>query len=202
MAQLQSSQEPEHLAYAKELAITSSEAVPCFQFVIDVLQQKAPEVYEELTAHHKQLLLKLDERYQTEEMIPYYYSLLPFDHLETLQLVSISDAQPGDLFIYIDKEYNPDPSSRAPNTPSGTHVGFINSIEEDKIILLDSSKRRRGRCFRTADSNIIPPEKNLIAYSFLTITTDSHTRLSELNFKGQRRLNNKYIYILKVMRRL
>ncbi len=196
---LSSCENPDHIAYARALAISQYEPTSCFAFVNHVLEQKAPKAYKELLTAHEEVVRTLPETHITRDFIPYYYTLLPFEYLKHWRKVEIADIQPGDLFIYIDKDYNPDPSSRATNAPSGTHVSFVDSILDTQLVLLDSSKRRRGRHFRQRDSREIPPGKHLIAYSFLDISTDPISGLSEIRFNGQKPLVNKYIHILRII---
>lgn len=188
---------------ARSLAIAQQKPASCFEFVNYVIARSAPHAYQELLATHKVILKNLPPRHRTPFLIPYYYSLLPFDSLNYWSKVNITDAHSGDLLLYIDKNYNPDPSSRAANTPSGTHIGIISDVLNydvagTRLSILDSSKRMRGRCFYH-HSGLIPPSKpGRIAYSFLNISRDPVTDLCRVIFDGQRPLENKHVYALRV----
>jgi hypothetical protein len=192
------------VTYARSLAIAQKKPASCFEFVSYVIAKSTPHAYQELLVAHKDILKNLPRPHRTPFFIPYYYSLLPFHSLSYWSKVNIADAQSGDLLLYIDKNYNPDPSSRAANTPSGTHIGIISDVLNHDIAactrfsILDSSRRMRGRCFYHHNELIPPSKPGRIAYSFLNVLHDPATDLWSVKFDGQRPLENKHVYALRI----
>ena len=195
--------ELELVAFARSLAVTQQEPASCFQLVSYVLAKSKPHAYQELLAAQKVILKSLPPKHRSPFFIPYYYTLLPFDQLKYWTKVNVADARSGDLLVYIDKNYNPDPSSRTPNAPSGTHIGLISDVlnqdqECIRLSILDSSKRIRGRCLYHQGRLVIPSKPGLIAYSFLNILHNPVTDLWKVMFDSQRPLENKHVYALRV----
>lgn len=195
--------EHEFVVCARSLAVAHQKPATCFELVSYVLAKSAPHAYQELLETHKAILKKLPQNHRSPFFIPYYYSLLPFDSLKHWKKVKITDAKSGDLLVYIDEKYDPDPSNRAAGAPSGTHIGFVSEIlhhdkEGIKLSILDASKRIRGRCLYHQGRLIIPSKPGRIAYSFLNILHNPITDLWSITFDSQRPLENKHIHIIRV----
>jgi hypothetical protein len=195
--------EHEFVTCARSLAVTQQRPATCFELVSYVLAKSTPLAYRELLEAHKAILKKLPPKHRSPFFIPYYYSLLPFDSLKYWKKVKVTDVQSGDLLVYIDEKYDPDPSSRAANAPSGTHIGFISDIiyhDKDgiKLSILDASKRVRGRCLYHLGRLTTPSKPGCIAYSFLNALHNPATDLWKLMFDNQRPLENKRLYALRV----
>lgn len=200
---IESCDEPDHVSYARSVAMRGEEIFSCFQFVNHVLEKSAPHAHRELIKAQTTILERLPETHRTKDFIPYYYSLLPFSQLTYWSEVDLYHIQPGDLFTYIDKNYNPDPSSRAINSPSGTHVGIVDSVLRAdpynlRLRLLDSSKRIRGRCFYHCSKLVTPIKRGHVAYSLLSLLINPATRLWTVAFDGQKPLENKNVYALRI----
>jgi hypothetical protein len=202
VSQLLSCEDLDHVSYAKSLAAIQGEPSSCFQFVNNVLEHSAPCAYQKLLENHAILLKRIPEEHQAPHFIPYYYSLLPFEHLKYWEKIEVMNVQVGDLFIYIDRDYNPDPTTRVENAPSVTHVAIVDSVLKNKDVgnielkLVDSSSRIRGR--RCCYKEIAPVKRGSIAYSFLDMLLESTTGLWNIKFISQKLLTNKYIHVLRI----
>ena len=160
----------------------------------DVLAQSLPkQAYKELTSLHAAVHDNLPLKHQYSEPIPYHYSLIAerLDHAKYWGARQIIfDARPGDILIYMDPEYDPDPSQRQPGDPIG-HVGFVDEIQiinpgqSLRIRLIDLSSRRRGRGHTENfnDNSYLKQEGN--AYSILTLKVHPHQSPSKVMWETQ-----------------
>ena len=206
VSQLQSSNDFDHINYARSFAATQEKPFSCFQFVTHVLAQNAPLAHQELMKNHKIILQNLPAEHCTQDFIPYYYSLLPFPTLKYWKKIEITDVLSGDLLIYIDNAYNPDPLSRADNIPSGTHVAFVDTVLSNngtdclKLKLLDSSNRVRGRLLCHAEKE--PPGTGCVAYSFAKLLFRNSTNSWDIKFDCQKLLTKKYTYAFRILKKV
>ena len=153
----------------------------CYRFVDHLLSQESfHHAWEELKKSHTYINDRLPSSHQAEHIIPYHYHLISLS-LKTNGLSSqywssppIEEAIPGDLFIYIDPLYDPDPSQRKARQPSGTHIAVIDAVLKDKgtqsLRLIDASQRLKGRSktpFSFEDTYFINSKASGIAYSYL-----------------------------------
>lgn len=197
------SDDPEHIKYARELARAPHAPVLCYQFVNEVLEKSANNAYRELLNHLEEILPLLPEESRAKEFIPYFYFLLPFEKLHHWRKIEITDIQAGDLLVYKDKDYDPNPAKRSPSSSPKTHISFISDADITEITLLESSKRTKERHLYNPNSGITPNENYSIAYSSLySVSTDQPTGLSVIKIKGYKPIQNKLIYILRIMNHL
>lgn len=173
-----------------------SSEMKCFEFVNRVLRLTLSDsAFQELNQLHNDLLLSLKPEHRYEEIIPYHYFLISSKlrenqnniiHWRTDDLFNI---RAGDLFMYIDPNYDPDPSKRPPGQSSGTHVALVYDVihiepnESITICVIDSSTRKKGRGytphFYQADPHKCGLTKGGIAYSIITLKIQTHHSKNE-----------------------
>lgn len=216
---------PTHLLKAREAVVeqisnddSRNSHINCFDFVNRILKTTLSEpTLNELSELHNRVLLTLEPAHRYSEIIPYHYSLISslLHHnkgsAKYWRNRSLFEAKPGDIFVYIDPNYDPDPHKRIPGQPSGTHVAFIDEIVESqtnefiKMRIIDSSQRKKGRGY-TQDyvkmTNHSRASREGIAYSTVTLRrTVSNKPQDKILWKceilGQRKFL-KYIFVLGV----
>jgi len=99
VSQLQSSNDFDHINYARSFAATQEKRFSCFQFVTHVLAQSASLAHQELMKNHKIILQNLPAAHCTQDFIPYYYSLLPLPTLKYWKKIEITDLLSCELLI-------------------------------------------------------------------------------------------------------
>lgn len=149
------------------------QSLNCFQFFQFVFKNFKKE-WEQLCTLHTDVQKDLPEKHRSSDMIPYHLALI-VEALEKGMVASsffspqlLSKACVGDIFIYIDPAYDPDPTNR--NIPPGTHVGFIDEIimkenEDIQLRLIDASSRRKARFSDLSDPEGTKLKKSSVGYS-------------------------------------
>jgi hypothetical protein len=199
-------QSPEHLMGARKM-VGSWEDWTCYSFVNAVLKNSLPKSsLEELTSLQDKIFETLPLTSQSYPLIPYHFALiaqyLQNDAFCSWQAVSPSNANPGDLLIYIDPTYDPDPLKRPKNAPSGTHIAFVDKVLKPlEFRVIDASRRVLGRrllpSFEDTSKGI---KVGMIAYSHFTLTKmDEGETLYGLKIFGQKVSSPKNFYLLRII---
>lgn len=218
---LHASEVPHHLFMAREFVtqqasqVTLSDSPPrCYQFVNDIIASSLPKAASaELEALNKNIQAELPLSHRSPEMVPYHYFLVATYLMQKQagnfwRAKNLDEVTAGDLLIYIDPSYNPDPSHRPPHQPSGTHVAFVDSVFTDEtgefisLHLVDSSRRFKGRSLNPTDlgwGKKLPPLKSGVGYSLLkikacTISDDTQT-LWTCKFPYEKATQKKLIFM-------
>lgn len=214
-----------HLEYARTIvseqrynSLLERSALSCFEFVNGVLRETlSEEAFNELTMLHKMTNASLPLSHQYHEIIPYHYHLLA-RHIQNSDLSprfwrerSVFEARPGDLFVYVDPFYDPDPTKRKIGQPSGTHVALIdevlNILSDHSVTfrMIDSSKRRKGRGYAPdydASKGASSYVEGGVAYSTMTLKLLKDEQMDNLylwrcHILGQRS-TKKLVTILRI----
>lgn len=213
-----------HLEYARSIVAEQQykgsmerSSLSCFEFVNSVLRETlSRDERQELITLHEVINASLPVAHQYHDIIPYHYHLVA----RQIQNSTLSpqfwrecpvfEVRPGDVFIYVDPNYEPDPTKRKLGQPSGTHValidGILNIVPGHSVTfrMIDSSKRRKGRAYDpnydTSKGAACYVEEG-VAYSTLTLKREDKQSgdypLWRCNILGQRS-TKKFVTILRV----
>jgi hypothetical protein len=192
-------------------------SVRCFEFVYHVLEESIPApATSELLRLQQAVLEDLPLSHRSDMIIPYHYYLIASYLLkntyvsEFWKAYEFSEAQKGDILIYIDPHYTPELKKGDLHQHPVTHVMFIDHIfkKEDVSLsmrVIDSSSRTKGRSYspkEEASENNRIWKKAGIGYSSLEIYGHKTKNLGELlwtcQWTGQKKTMDKFFAILRL----
>lgn len=207
LSPLRSLSPPKHLRIAE--ALVGYKGFSCYQFVQEVMKYSYPHAWDDMLLLREEMKTKTPKSYWSDDFIPYTYTQVDLSKAYYWRRLGLQDATEGDLLVYLDQHYDPDPASRDKKCPSGgTHVGIIQKIlqrteKQYSFVLLDASQRGKGRHIKSPDN--IPPYtlnqrlSGIVAYSPVTITKEGDSieaPLYEFGFCGYV-YPNKHVHVIR-----
>lgn|GEM_PF-6590763 len=186
----------------------------CYEFVNDTLSFKSPSAFGKLKSLWAEVQKDLSASHQANAIIPYHYDLIIQKIVaqpslyKGFEVPAISSLKPGDLFIHIDPNYNPDPMHRSPKCPSGgTHIAFVDAVERNEkgvleLRLLDASLvRKKGRSTSIQKPKDQDPWCDIpcVAYSWVNLYGyDDKTKTWNFQFH-QMKKTKKRVSVLRIL---